>query len=81
MNTSDVTPLSRELETYKRHQMDLVLSAEGKYVVISGAAISQPYDTYEEAIAAGYGQYGPTPFLVKQVLRAEPIYYFNRELP
>jgi hypothetical protein len=72
--------LARELETYKAHQTELVLSNEGGYVLIKGDQI-QAYSNYEEALSAGFDQYGLEPFLVKQVCRAEPVHYFSRNLP
>lgn len=70
-----------EIETavFQAHLAEL-LPSEGKFVLIKGEAIDGPFDTYDEALEVGYRQYGPTPFLVKQIRAAEPIQYFARDL-
>jgi hypothetical protein len=73
-------PLERELSVYEANLMDL-LANEGKYVLIAGDDISGTFDSYEDALTAGYDRYGLEPFLVKQINRAEPILYFTRDLP
>jgi hypothetical protein len=72
--------LERELAVYNEHLTDL-LANEGKYVVVLGEAIEGPFDSYEDALAAGYDKFGVVPFLVKQISRVEPIQYFSRDLP
>lgn len=73
--------LERELATYREHLSSL-LANEGKYVVIKGEDfILSPFDTYDQALAAGYERFGPDPFLVKQIRQHEPIMHFTRDLP
>ena len=72
-------PLEKELSTYDANLIDLLANA-GKYVLISGEKIAGVFETYEEALQAGYEKYDLEPFLVKQINRAEPIYYFSRDL-
>jgi hypothetical protein len=57
------------------------LTNEGKYVVVHGETIAGPFDTYEDALQAGYDKFGVVPFLVKRISRVEPIQYFSRDLP
>jgi hypothetical protein len=71
--------LERELAVYNEHLMEL-LANEGKYVVVLGEAIEGPFDSYEDALQAGYDKFGVVPFLVKQISRVEPIQYFSRDL-
>ncbi|MGD0039843.1 MAG: hypothetical protein ABSE84_05370 [Isosphaeraceae bacterium] len=73
-------PLERELAIYNENLMDL-LTNEGKYVVVHGETIQGPFDTYEDALRAGYDKFGVVPFLVKRISRVEPIQYFSRDLP
>jgi hypothetical protein len=73
-------PLERELAVYSENLMDL-LTSEGKYVVVHGETIQGPFDTYEDALQAGYDEFGVVPFLVKRISRVEPIQYFSRDLP
>jgi hypothetical protein len=72
--------LEHEMATYQANLLEL-LANEGKFVVILGEEIAGAYDTYEEALEAGYGRYGLVPFLVKKISRVEPIQYFSRDLP
>ena len=70
----------RELAIYNEHLIDL-LAHEGKFVVIRNEEISGPFETYENALQAGYDKYGLESFLVKQIHKSEPIHYFSRDLP
>lgn len=75
-----VDTLREELETYKAHQNELVLHSEGRYILIKGGAIKGPFDTYEEALDAGYSTYGLVPFLVRKISRDEPVLFISRSL-
>jgi hypothetical protein len=68
-----------ELEAYREHLPEL-LEAEGKFVLIRDRAVGGPFDTYADALEAGYSKYGLESFLVKQIRSAEPIQYFARDL-
>jgi hypothetical protein len=70
----------RELEIYNANLMDL-LANEGQFVVIRGEEIAGAFATYDAALEAGYTRYGPVPFLVRKIQRAEPVHYFSRDLP
>jgi hypothetical protein len=72
-------PLERELSTYDSSLMDL-LASEGKYILISGDNVNGVFDSYDDALKAGYEKFGLATFLVKQIARAEPIHYFSRDL-
>lgn len=71
--------LEKELAVYNENLIDL-LAHEGKYVLVQGETIRGPFETYENALAAGYEEFGLEPFLVKQIHKAEPIQYFSRDL-
>jgi hypothetical protein len=71
--------LSRELATYDRRKDDL-LGQEGKYVLIHGDDIAGIWDTYKDALEAGYGQFGLDPFLVKQIRGIEQVQFFTRDI-
>lgn len=68
-----------ELKTYRKHLPDL-LESEGKFVLIRGEEVDGAFDTYGDALEAGYTKYGLESFLVKQIRSAEPIQYFSRDL-
>jgi hypothetical protein len=71
--------LDQEVSVYNAHLIDLLLN-KGKYVLIAGAEIGGVVESYERALEARYEKYGLEPFLIKQISRAEPIYYFSRDL-
>lgn len=73
--------LEREKAAYWAKLDELLTTSEGRFVVISGDAVAGIADTYDEALGVGYDRFGPGPFLVKKVARAEPIHYFSRDLP
>jgi hypothetical protein len=64
-------PLANELRTYEAHKDELLQHSEGKYVLIKAAQIAGVFDTKLDAVAVGHQQFGPGPFLVKQVVRVD----------
>jgi hypothetical protein len=71
--------LEKELETYARELPNL-LANERKFVLIHGEEIAGFWDTYEDALQAGYQRFGLTPFLVKRVEGIETVQYFTRDI-
>lgn len=71
--------LKVELETYEERKASL-LGSEGKYVLIHGKEPASVWDTYEDALQAGYQKYGLKPFLVKQIQGIEAVQSFTREI-
>jgi hypothetical protein len=51
---------------------------EGKFVVIRGDEVDGPFDLWEDALKAGYGRHGLTPFLVQKIER-HPTVIFMRD--
>ena len=72
--------LKTEFETYEREKQRLVAESEGKFVVIQGNHVAGVWDTYADALNAGYGNFGLTPFLVKQIEGIERVHSFTRDL-
>ena len=70
----------KELETYREKLPELLATHDGKYAVIKGGELLGAYGTYEDALNAGYKQYGLVSFLVKQISAIEQIQYFTRKL-
>jgi hypothetical protein len=66
--------LERELKTYEEKLPDLLLH-EGKFVLIHSAEVAGFFDTYADAIQAGYERYALKPFLVKQVQAVEQVQF------
>ncbi len=73
-----MSALKRELEAYEREKQNLLKDA-GKYVLIQGDQVVSVWSTYEDAIQAGYQQFGvKTPFLVKKIEVVEPALFVSR---
>lgn len=73
--------LETELATFEARLPDLLAAHEGKWVAILGSEVLAPFETWEAALTAGYERFGPVPWLVRQVLREQPVWYFSRDLP
>jgi hypothetical protein len=71
-------PFTAELATYDHHREELICASEGKFVLIRGEEIAGVWDTYADALEAGYEKYGLSPFLVKQVRGIEQVQVFTR---
>jgi hypothetical protein len=72
--------LACELATYERHKEELVGAHEGRFVLIHGDDLSGIWDTYQDALKAGYDKFGLEAFLVKQIRGIEQIQFFTRDL-
>jgi hypothetical protein len=72
--------LKTELETYEREKPRLAAESEGKFVLIQGSEIAGIWDTYLDALSAGYANFKLTPFLVKQIEGIERVHFFTRDL-
>jgi hypothetical protein len=65
-----MTSLQQEIETYNAKLPEL-LSHEGKFVLIHEDKVVDFFETYGDALKAGYKEFGLSPFLVKRVARME----------
>ena len=72
--------LAHELATYERYKDELVGAHENKFVLIHGDDVAGVWDTYNDALTAGYKQFGLEPFLVKQIRGIEQIQFFTRDI-
>lgn len=72
--------LQQELSTYEQQRDALLSSAENRYVLISKDQVIGIFDTQQDAISRGYEQLGNVPFLVKQIVRVEPLIVFRCEV-
>jgi hypothetical protein len=73
--------LETEIATFEARLPDLLAIHEGKWVAILGAEVLAPFETWEDALTAGYERFGPVSWLVRQVLREQPVHFFSRDLP
>jgi hypothetical protein len=71
--------LEQEIEFYQR-ELQSLLQHEGKFVVICEQSILGIFDTYEDALKAGYNRYGLKPFLVKMIQSVEQAQFLSREI-
>lgn len=71
--------LETELQTYKDRLTELSAS-EGKFVLIRGSDVAGIFDTYADALSAGYERFKLAPFLVKQISSTEVLAYFTRDI-
>jgi hypothetical protein len=66
--------LDREMETYHRELPRLLAEGrEGQFALIRGDTVDSLWTTEDEAYEAGCKRFGLDLFLVKQVLRDEPV--------
>jgi len=70
--------LERELKVYLSKLPELKAENEGKFVLIHGDKVIDIFSSYDDAIEAGYGQFGLEPFLVKQIHALEPAQFISR---
>jgi len=74
----ETVALEQEQKTYEQN-LDRLKGQEGKFVLIRGDDVIGVYDTYQDALKAGYEQFKLLPFLVKQVRVVENIQFFSRD--
>lgn len=70
--------LDREWAAYVASLSELQKHS-GKFVLIKGEKVAGLFDTYGDALAAGYEQFRLEPFLVKQISLVEEALQFSRE--
>lgn len=71
--------LATEIKTYNSRLPDL-LAHQGKFVLIKGEQIVSIFDSYQDALQAGYDKYGLESFLVKAISPAEQVSFFTRNV-
>jgi hypothetical protein len=69
-----------ELNTFQKNLPSL-LAHDGKFVVICGEEVLGTFDTYSDALSAGYAKYGATkPFLVQKIAPAQTVAFTTRAI-
>jgi len=68
--------LEQELKTYEAHKEELLAVAEGQFALVTAVEIIGTYATQDEAISEGYSRFVDKSFLVKQILRVEPVHWY-----
>lgn len=84
METSTALPLgweeshlARELKTFLAHQLEWLVTARDKYVLIKGDEVIGFYDRQDEAFIEGYKRFRREPFMVQRVQENFDTYYFG----
>ena len=65
--------LQEELAFFESMKAEWLLAHEGKFALIKGRQLAGFFDSDEQAYATGLEQFGNTSFLIKQVLKEEPV--------
>lgn len=63
--------LDQELKTYEAEKLRLLGESQGSFVLIKGTDVKGVFSSEDDAISAGYREFGNTPFLVKAILEDE----------
>src|SRR5690348_5731013 len=72
--TRGATLLEKDLKTYQKKLPEL-LAHEGQFVLIHEGEVAGFFDTYPDAVQAGYERFELRPFLVKQVRAVEQVQF------
>lgn len=73
--------LEKELETYKRELPRLIQEGgQGKFALVHGDSVDSVWDTWKDALQAGYDRFGLEPFLVKEIQETERPVFFTRDI-
>ena len=70
--------LEKELAAYAQQKDRLVAESSGKYALVSDDEVLGVWDTYEDALQAGYSTVGLKPFLVKEIQPVETAQFIGR---
>lgn len=65
--------LEKEREYFEGHKKTLLEKYKGQFVLIGDGQFVGAYPSMEDAYLAGLEKFGVEPFLVRQVLEAEPV--------
>ena len=71
--------LEQELATYQARLPEWK-DQEGKFVLIKAERVVDIFSSYEDALKAGYKEFGLEPFMVKQIASVEPVFYITRPI-
>lgn len=62
--------LEKELATY-RQELGRLLDQEGEFVLIRGGEVAGVFETFQDAVTAGYEKFGLDQFLVRRIQAVE----------
>ena len=71
--------LDREIAKY-REILPTLTASDGKFALFYKGELKGIFDSYSDALVAGYNLAGLEPFLVKQIATTEYVAYFTRDI-
>ena len=82
MTTAQINPLATEIELYEQLKSELVAGGNtGKFALIGENHLIGLWDTYVDALQAGYQKFGlEHRFLVKKIEGLEGVQFFTRDI-
>ena len=70
--------LENEVAVFEEHRLEWCQSHMGKFAVIQDEVVIGFFDEWEQGLKAGYKAFGVSrPFLVKEVLEKDRIYFIG----
>jgi hypothetical protein len=73
---------SKELEAFRRLLPELLSDGanQGKFALFHSDLCEGIFESFDEALEAGYDRFGLEPFLVKEVVASEKPVFFSRNI-
>ena len=68
-----MSALEKEVATFEAKRLDLLAAHRGRWVLIRGDRVVGTFHCWDDALDRGYEEFGPGPFLVKQILDVDPV--------
>ena len=65
--------LAEELDFFESKREEWLKIYEGKYALVKGRTLINTFTTLEEAYLKGVELFGNTPFLIKPILKQDPV--------
>lgn len=72
-------PLEKDLAKFNE-LLPTLKADEGKFALLFRGELRGVFDTYADALAAGYKEAGLEPFLVKRIATVDFVAYFTRDI-
>jgi hypothetical protein len=74
--------LEHDLKAFRRELPKLLKdpACVGQFALVHEGKVHGVWGTFDDALEAGYERFGIDPFIVKQVVEHEPVYYFSRRI-
>jgi len=72
--------LEKEIATFNKSLAEMKAGHEGKFVLVQEDNVVDFFDTYDDAINAGYKTFGLNSFLVKQIHSVAQVQFISRSV-